>query len=238
MKETIYTIPINESFEKKCGCPLCRLHDDLEESSLDYIMGAAMMEPDVRENSNKRGFCSKHYADMLAMKNRLSLALTVESRLGELKKVLSQNLKKPMSKDVDMKKVPTLLTDTSSGCFVCERIDSFMVQYYKNVVYMWKHDDLFRNEKFLQQPYFCLQHTSKLLEHGANELGKKEYTAFSEELIGVTTKYLDKISEEVSTFCKSFDYRNAGKDIGDAKTSVERAVVFLSGTTKELEEHK
>ncbi len=238
MKETIYTIPINESFEKKCGCPLCLLHDDLERNSLDYIMGAAMMEPDVRENSNKRGFCSKHYADMLAMKNRLSLALTVESRLGELKKILSQNLKKPFSKDVDMKKVPSLLSDTSSGCFVCERIESFMLQYYKNVIYMWKNDAAFRSDKFSQQPYFCLKHTSILLEHGANELSKKDYTSFSEELVAITNRYLDKISNDVSTFCKSFDYRNAGTDIGDAKTSVERAVVFLSGTTRELDEHK
>ncbi|NLD88159.1 MAG: hypothetical protein GX633_07885 [Clostridiales bacterium] len=238
MKETIYTIPINESFEQLCGCPLCRLHDKLESDSLEYIMGAAMMESDVREQCNTKGFCSKHYTDMLAMQNRLSLALTVESRLCELKDILSQNLKKPMSRDVDMKKVPTLLTDTSGSCFVCERVDSFMLQYYINTVYMWKNDDVFRNEKFARTPYFCLFHASKLLEHGAKELRKKDYTPFSEEVVAIINRYLCSLLEDVSTFCKSFDYRNAGKDIGNAKVSVEKAVVFLSGTCVNLEDYK
>ena len=56
MKETIYTIPINEAFEAKCGCPLCTLRRKLERDSVEYIMGAAMMEPDVRIETNKRGF--------------------------------------------------------------------------------------------------------------------------------------------------------------------------------------
>ena len=85
MKETIYTIPINEAFEVKCGCPLCTLRRKLEHDSVEYIMGAAMMEPDVRIETNRRGFCEKHYAQMLAMNGRLSLALTLESRLGEIR---------------------------------------------------------------------------------------------------------------------------------------------------------
>ena len=43
MKETIYTIPINEAFEAQCGCPLCTLRRKLEQDSVEYIMGAAMM---------------------------------------------------------------------------------------------------------------------------------------------------------------------------------------------------
>ena len=67
MKETIYTIPINEAFEKRCGCPLCTLRRKLEHDSLDYILGAAMMEPDVRTETNKSGFCAQHYSVMIGM---------------------------------------------------------------------------------------------------------------------------------------------------------------------------
>ena len=39
MKETIYTIPINEAFEVKCGCPLCTLRRKLEHDSVGIHHG-------------------------------------------------------------------------------------------------------------------------------------------------------------------------------------------------------
>ncbi|MBE7064154.1 MAG: hypothetical protein E7390_10290, partial [Ruminococcaceae bacterium] len=66
MRDTIYTIPLTDVFEPKDGCPLCRLYDILEERCVEYIMGAAMMEPDVRVETNRLGFCRHHYDMMLA----------------------------------------------------------------------------------------------------------------------------------------------------------------------------
>ena len=56
--EQIYTIPVNEAFEasaadKSCGCPFCSLYNKLENDELDLILGASMMEPDVRIKTNK-----------------------------------------------------------------------------------------------------------------------------------------------------------------------------------------
>ncbi len=39
MKETIYTIPINEALEKQCFCPLCEMYKDLERSKVKYAVG-------------------------------------------------------------------------------------------------------------------------------------------------------------------------------------------------------
>lgn len=81
MAEQLYTIPINEAFDQGCGCPMCTLRKKLEDQSLSYIMGAAMMEPDIRIVTNKLGFCRAHFHRMLGMGNRLSLALMLESHL-------------------------------------------------------------------------------------------------------------------------------------------------------------
>ena len=88
--ETIYTIPVNEAFEacaadKSCGCPFCALYNRLEDDELELILGASMMEPDVRIQTNKEGFCKTHYDMMFTRKNRLGMALTLESHLAELK---------------------------------------------------------------------------------------------------------------------------------------------------------
>ena len=43
MKETICTIPVNDVFGPREGCPVCRMHDMLEQKYVEYITGAAMM---------------------------------------------------------------------------------------------------------------------------------------------------------------------------------------------------
>ena len=64
--EQIYTIPVNEAFEAgaadhSCGCPICSLYRKLEEDELDLILGASMMEPDIRIVTNQLGFCREHF---------------------------------------------------------------------------------------------------------------------------------------------------------------------------------
>ena len=63
--EQIYTIPVNEAFEKVqeegfCTCPFCLMYNRLEDKELDLILGASMMEPDVRLKTNEAGFCPEH----------------------------------------------------------------------------------------------------------------------------------------------------------------------------------
>ena len=91
--EQIYTIPVNEAFEASAadaslGCPFCRLYNQLEDNELDLILGASMMEPDVRVKTNEQGFCATHFAMMLRRPKRLPLALLLESHLAEQKKNL------------------------------------------------------------------------------------------------------------------------------------------------------
>ena len=68
--EQIYTIPINEAFEgceksDAPSCPLCGIYKEFEKNEIDLILGASMMEPDVRIKTNAKGFCREHYGKML-----------------------------------------------------------------------------------------------------------------------------------------------------------------------------
>ncbi|MBQ4066913.1 MAG: ABC transporter substrate-binding protein, partial [Clostridia bacterium] len=86
--EQIYTIPVNEAFEMGQedagrGCPFCRLLRRLELDELDLILGASMMEPDIRKKTNEKGFCPDHYGKMMKRGKRLPLALILQSHLQE-----------------------------------------------------------------------------------------------------------------------------------------------------------
>lgn len=92
MKEKIYTIPVTEAFEQDCECPLCLLQNKLEKEYTDYYLGPALMEPDSRIDTNKRGFCRKHFELLYnRQENRLGLALEththLKEKLGEIKEL-------------------------------------------------------------------------------------------------------------------------------------------------------
>ena len=88
MKQNLCTIPLSEVLEPKRGCPFCRMERMLEERLLEYILGPAMMEPDIRIRTNQEGFCPRHLEKMLARRNKLQTALLLETRLLELEKRL------------------------------------------------------------------------------------------------------------------------------------------------------
>ena len=224
--EKNYTIPINLAFEagaedKKCGCPMCSLYRTLEENQLDTILGGAMMEPDVRIKTNEEGFCKIHYDMLLGMKNRLSMALTLESHLIELQKGLSPSglaglFANPVARVERLEK----------SCYVCERVNYHFDKMTEVVISLWRSDENFVN-KFENQPYFCLPHYHKLVEVAKRMLSKKEAAAFEKQIGGIVNTYLEELSADVSWFCKKFDYRYENEPWGNAKDSIERAVVFL-----------
>ena len=228
--EQIYTIPVNEAFDasradKSCGCPMCALYRKLEENELELILGASMMEPDVRIQTNEEGFCRTHYDMMFVRKNRLGMALTLESHLKELQDDLKPSLLgsvvgRPEAKPV--KRIKALEGD----CYVCRRIDFHFQHMAETVVYLFETQEEFR-KKLEGQPYFCLPHYRKLLEASA-KMSKKYREEMAEDAAKVVGAYLDKLKEDVSWFCKKFDYRYDNEPWYDAKDAIERAISFLT----------
>ena len=141
LRESILTIPINEIFEPREGCPICRMRDMLEQRTTEYIMGAAMMEPDVRIETNRLGFCKTHFDQMLKQKNRLSLALMLQTRLETLKKDVYS---KPSFFESKQKRVKSL-SKSNSTCFVCSKVDWAMERLLVTVFDMYKNSAEFRS---------------------------------------------------------------------------------------------
>ena len=131
MRQDICTIPISEIFEENDGCPICRMREVIEKRIIDYIMGAAMMEPDVRIETNRLGFCERHFDQMLESRGRLQLALILESHIDEINKNIFEKkmFNSPAKKGATAKKM-------SESCFVCDKIEwgfSRMIETIFNV---------------------------------------------------------------------------------------------------------
>ena len=225
--EQIYTIPVNEAFEASrdnpaCGCPLCAIHRKLEENELDLILGASMMEPDIRIKTNEQGFCRLHYDLMFVRKNRLGMALTLESHLKELQEDIKDGglFGTPGSKPVKR------IAELEQSCYVCKRIQYHFEHMAECVVYLWDADEDFA-PKLRAQPYFCIPHYKKLLEYGQKRLNKKKLSQFSTEVGKVVNDYMTTLTDDVSWFCKKFDYRYDAEPWYNSKDAVERAIKFI-----------
>lgn len=229
--EQIYTIPVNEAFEasaadKTCGCPICALYRKLEADELSIILGASMMEPDIRIQTNKKGFCSKHYSKMLKMSNRLGMALILESHLDEVRASLENRSALPFLQSKD--KPLQAMAELEKSCYICERIENNMQHMIETAVILWDRDPDFKI-KLKNQPYFCLPHYRRLLEYAKSRLSKKAFADFSLELSSVQSAYSEELSGDVSWFCKKFDYRYENEPWGNSKDAIERAIKFLNG---------
>lgn len=231
--EQIYTIPVNEAFDlvkekPECGCPLCVLFKKLQDDELDIILGASMMEPDIRIKTNDQGFCRPHFVMMNRRSKALPLALMMESHLAEVKKKLDGPVV------LGNKRAAALgaLERLEGECYVCSRIERNLSAMTATVVYLWESDYSFK-DKFKSAPYFCLPHYRAMLDYASKKMNKRTYPEFYDDAYKIQTKYLEQLTGDVSWFCKKFDYRYDAEPWYNSKDSVRRAIKFISGESEQ-----
>jgi len=206
-------------------CPFCLLHDMLEKNELGIILGASMMEPDIRIETNKKGFCRQHFDKMFEKGNRLGLGLILESHIAEVEKNVFSG---GTAFDGKGEKEQAKLEALEKSCYICDRIEAAFAKMLDNMVYLWETEEDFRG-KFAGQKYFCLPHYAALLEYGRNGLSKKDFAVYFKTAREIEKKYITELGGDVSWFCKKFDYRYDAEPWYNAKDAIPRALAFLSG---------
>ena len=228
MRESILTIPVNEVFEPKEGCPICRMRDTVEEHICEYIMGAAMMEPDVRMETNELGFCLTHFEMLMQQNNRLSLGLMLNSYLENARKNIFEKKSLFFTKSAKQRKS----AEIEETCFVCSKVQWGIDHMLETVFTMYLKEPKFRN-LFKAQEYICVPHYNMLSVKASEKLQKGDLASFNADLDKLLEDYIKQLNSDVNDFCNSFDYRNAGKlhtpEMEHVRSSVERSVSFLTG---------
>ena len=236
--EQIYTIPVNEAFEKVQEedshiCPFCLMYNRLEANELDLILGASMMESDVRLKTNELGFCDAHLGMMFGRPKRLPLALMLESHLDQIAKDLDGNMGMFIGKTGDA--AAKRLDRLEHSCYICDRIEYNFSRMIETAALLWQSDSAF-HDKVKKAPYFCLPHYGRFIRAAKDRLSKKDFAEFYETVHALETAYFDELRGDVSWFCKKFDYRYENEPWGNAKDAPERARLFLTGNLHVYEE--
>ncbi len=234
MKETIYTIPINDAFSADCECPLCEFLQKEEKDRIEYALGASMMEPDERIRSNELGYCQRHTQMMYSYGNKLSHALVLETRLKYIIDKIEDyksNVKKPKKTLFSSVKNTQELT-MSCSCVVCDRLSSIMEAFTSNIFYLYKKDEEFR-KKFKSSKGFCLAHFELLANSAYKYLSADYAYEFVSILCDLQKENLNRVLEDVVWFTKKFDYRYRNEDWKNSKDAVIRGGQKISGFIEE-----
>lgn len=223
--EKIYTIPVNDAFNEQEGCPFCAMREKLRKDEIDIILGASMMEPDIRIKTNEKGFCSMHFGDLLRGKKRLPLALMLESHLNQI-------LTDCSTPTISLKGRINTVSDNCEGfcktCYVCEKVDFHLSKMFETACFLWENDAEFK-KKYAQRQFFCLPCYTRVLKTAKKVMSKKNIEPFLKISQEIEMKFLNTLKDDVSWFCKKFDYRFEDEPWGNSKDSVERSVKFLCG---------
>jgi hypothetical protein len=242
MKEKIYTIPVNDAFNKTCECPLCEMEAKTTSDLLTYYMGASLMESDVRILTNEKGFCKAHLSAMYNLQsNRLGLGLMLQTHLADLCRDLNGRLVKSIpSKDggfitrakenykKNLNQMADEIAKRVSSCVLCDRLAYTMDRYMDVILWQYFEDPDFR-DRFEQTPGFCLPHVAMLLRGAAKYLSRKEASIFMTSLCEAQNRSMDTLRDELLWFTKKFDYKNEKEPWGNSHDAVPRSIRKIVG---------
>ncbi len=229
MKYQIDTIPVWDALEHGGSCMLCTLQAKTEASEVERTLGASVMEPEVRVQTNEIGVCQKHQQMMFQFGNRLPHALMLDTHAAQVMTKLEKlSILPTRGRDLDVKKIAEGLRALTDGCIVCQTIDAHMQRYIYTLIYLWKTDTKFQ-QTFSQSKGLCIPHAAALIEASEKQLKadkRREFVALCFELMQTS---LSSDESDLQWFIQKFDYKNKDLSWGNSKNAIERTVNRLRG---------
>ena len=240
MKETIYTIPVNEGFEAEDECPFCAMARTEEQRAIRYFAGpgASYMEPDVRASTDRAGFCAVHMKKLYDYGNALGAALMLQTYYAGLLEEMQSRLEDydlQPQKGLFVKKRPQSdetpywqrLRERVDSCAICEKVDYNMARYFETFFYLLKEPEF--RQKVENCKGFCTRHFAQLMETAEGHLPNAQREWFLKTVPGLMLENLARVKEDLDWMIAKYDYRNASKPWGNSRDALQRAMQKLQG---------
>lgn len=243
MKDTIYTIPLTDAFQAEGECPFCFIKRKLEQDALSFILGSAYMEDDVREVTDRMGFCKDHYKKMYDYGNRLGLALMLHTHYIKLQKELKTKMdafspssshffskfkKSKLNNESDVNPISSWTKLQDETCYVCNDVENNYKRYLNTFFHLITHDPSFKN-LFTSSKGVCVSHFGDLMHLSDSKLNDKQKEDFYPLLFQLMEENLKRLEGDLSWFIDKYDYNNKDADWKTSKDAISRGIQKLAG---------
>lgn len=237
IKEQLHTIPIHDAINEAGECPFCYIERKLEERMLDFVLGpsSSYMEADIRDQTDRAGFCRQHFKKMFDYGNALGNAWILKTHLKrqiEELETVSKKYKPGKKRSLFSKGEENPITEwgkkREESCYICDTLKQSFANYMDTFFTLYKKESEFR-EQIMKGQGFCLTHFTKLLEAADQKLNAEELDAFYQVMIPFETEQLKRVYEDVAWFIEKYDYKNRDADWKNSKDANQRGMQKLKG---------
>ena len=248
MKEQLHTIPISDAIANAGECPFCYMERKTEEHMMDFVLGhgASYMESDIRDMTDREGFCRAHFKKMFDYGNSLGNAWILKTlymrHLEEMDKEF-KNFKPDSvgkssrlfgkSKPSGNNSIIERINKRESTCFICTSVQNTFQAYMKTFFKMYRSDEEFRKQ-IASSKGFCIDHFKVLCEGADSMLSDKERADFYDVMLPLMRENINRVYEDVAWFVEKYDYKNRDADWKNSKDAIQRGMQKLRGSDPSL----
>ncbi len=241
MKEQLYTIPLNDAVNAHDECPFCFIERSIEQDLLDFVLGSgsSYMEANIRDLTDKAGFCRDHFKKMFDYGNTLGNAWILKTHymrmIGEMQKEFAgfkpgkTSLKDRFRKTTENgNAIGMWVHQKEESCYICKQYKDTYARYLDTFFYLFKQDEEFR-QKIKDSKGFCLPHFGDLCEAADVKLSDKDKEAFYQMALPLMEANMKRVAEDVAWMVEKFDYKNKDADWKNSKDAIQRGMQKLKG---------
>ncbi|MCI9148132.1 MAG: hypothetical protein HFG73_07695 [Hungatella sp.] len=239
MKEKLYTIELNDALASDDECPFCWLERKLEQEALQFVLGSSYMESDIRDKTDKAGFCRQHTKAMYDYGNNLGNAWIFKTRLAWLREELKGQMegfspqtpalfgkfKKSEGQECSLS---AWIRREEGHCYICGRVEEIYGRVLDTFVHQVKHEKEFL-ELVKRSKGFCIHHFADLVQVCDKKLGSKEKEQLFPMLFEQMNRELSRMQEDIDWLIEKYDYRNADKSWKNSQDAVQRTMQKITG---------
>ena len=211
--------------------------------------GASYMEADIRDMTDREGFCRAHFKKMFDYGNSLGNAWILKTLMKRHEEEMD-HVWKSFRPDAAAKRSSLFgkKTDGSSNsivewinrrestCFICNSVKNTFQAYMKTFFSMYKKDVDFRAQ-VANTKGFCLDHFKVLCEGADEQLSGEEKKEFYATVLPLMKENFHRVYEDVAWFIEKYDYKNKDADWKDSKDAIQRGMQKLRGSDPSLPPH-
>lgn len=241
MKEKLYTIPLNDAVDAQDECPFCVIERSIEQDLLDFVLGSgsSYMEADIRDLTDRAGFCRAHFQKMFDYGNTLGNAWILKTHyrkmMDEMQDTFSgfrpgrTSLKGKLRRNAEGgNPIGMWVREKENSCYICRQYEDTYARYLDTFFYLWKQDAAFR-EKIRNSKGFCLPHFGQLCESADQKLSDREREDFYAVVLPLMEENMKRVAGDVSWMVEKFDYRNKDADWKNSRDAIQRGMQKLKG---------
>lgn len=243
MKEKLYTIPLNDAVNVQDECPFCFIERKLEQDAMDFVLGSSSsyMESDIREQTDKAGFCREHTKKMFDYGNTLGNSLILKTHYQKLRKEMHEQFQsftpgkssllgrlRHTQSASEKNPIQAWAESKDCSCYICRNVQETFDRYIETFFYLYRNDSAFR-DKIEHGKGFCLHHFGVLCGSADRYMNEKEKAAFYPAMFKLMEENFARVEEDITWLIDKFDYRNKDADWKNSKDALQRGMQKLRG---------